>query len=220
MSMETASEFGATNVPHVRLQEPYFEAIAYASGLHAGQVRKGKQTAYICHPLGVSALVLEANGDQEQAIIGLLHDAAEDCGGEPILDEIARRFGSRVADGVRGCSDSLVEDPQMKERWNIRKTRHFEHLRSSASEDVIIVTAADKLHNARAIWTDLQLNGVDALRPFKFPSQVTWYYDQMLQVLQDRKAPTILTKQLDDVVTSMNGFLKGKVLPEPRDPNA
>lgn len=220
MTADTSSGHRIPAKPHVTLTAQYFEAVTYASSLHAHQVRKGKDTAYICHPLGVSALVLEANGDEDQAIIGLLHDAAEDCGGEKILVDIHKRFGVRVAEGVRGCSDSLVEDPLLKLPWEVRKNEHFEHLRSAASDDVIIVTAADKLHNARAIWTDLQIDGVDALVPFKFPSKVTWYYEQMLSILKERQAPTILTRQLDDVVKAIRVFVGGKPLPPPRDPNA
>jgi len=60
------------------------------------------------HPFGVAALIIKVGGDEDQAIAGLLHDVAEDCGGEPRLVEIAEKFGDRVAHIVRGCSDSLV----------------------------------------------------------------------------------------------------------------
>jgi (p)ppGpp synthase/HD superfamily hydrolase len=41
------------------------------------------------------------------AIAGLLNDAVEDQGGETRLSDIRNRFGDRVADIVRSCSDNL-----------------------------------------------------------------------------------------------------------------
>ena len=48
--------------------------------------------------MSVTALVLEAGGNEDQAIAALLHDAVEDQGGLPTLDVIRRLFGDRVAD--------------------------------------------------------------------------------------------------------------------------
>src|SRR6266850_7434816 len=84
-------------------------ALHFASGLHHAQRRKGTDTPYIAHLLGVAALVLEAGGDEDQAIAALLHDAMEDCGGAPVLEEIRHEFGERVARIVVGCTDSDEE---------------------------------------------------------------------------------------------------------------
>src|SRR3954469_13061462 len=87
----------------------YEDAVRYALVAHAGQVRKSTRIPYAAHLLAVSALVLEAGGTEVQAIAGLLHDAAEDCGGQARLDDIRLRFGTAVAAIVEACSDSLVE---------------------------------------------------------------------------------------------------------------
>ena len=53
-------------------------ALQVASGLHHSQCRKGTPIPYISHLMAVSAIVLEAGGDEDLAIAALLHDAAED----------------------------------------------------------------------------------------------------------------------------------------------
>ena len=169
--------------PHVYLTDRFFKAMAYATDAHKEQVRKSTDIAYISHPFGVASLVIEAGGDEDQAIAGLLHDVAEDCGGEPRLVEIAELFGERVAHIVRGCSDSLVVDEDKKAPWRQRKAVHIQHLRSS-NADVLLVTAADKTHNARAIATDIQSIGSMVWDRFNSDrEQILWYYNSVYTVL-------------------------------------
>ena len=63
------------------LTSRYDEAFRYARQVHQSQMRKGTSVPYIAHLMTVSALVVEHGGDEDQAIAGLLHDAAEDQGG-------------------------------------------------------------------------------------------------------------------------------------------
>lgn len=133
------------NTPHVILTTRFFEAVEYASKAHESQVRKSTNIAYIAHPLGVAALVIEALGDEDQVIAGLLHDVAEDCGGENQITTITNKFGPRVANIVRACSDSLTETEEEKAPWKERKIHHIAKL-ANASDGTLIVTAADKLH--------------------------------------------------------------------------
>lgn len=193
--------------PNVRLSARYFEAVAYASGLHAGQTRKGTTIPYVAHLLGVSSLVLEALGDEDQAIAALLHDAAEDCGGEPRLVEIEEMFGSRVASIVRGCSDSLVEDPTVKAPWRERKEEYIAHLQG-VSQDVILVSCADKLHNARSLWTDIQRDGVETMKRFNASGpQIAWYYSSLLDAFTSRDAPADLLIPLREVTENLSKVL-------------
>ena len=197
-----------TEAPSTVLTDRYTEAVGYATALHANQTRKGNTIAYACHLLGVSSLVIEAGGDEDQAIAGLLHDAAEDCGGEPRLVDIEARFGPRVERIVRGCSDSLTTDPAAKARWRDRKKAHLAHL-AEADADVVIVTAADKLHNARAIWTDIQRDGIDTLTRFNANGHdIVWYYESMLKALWDKDAPTVLTIPLAETVAAIAHAVK------------
>lgn len=198
MTKNKNSEF--EREPNIRLSPRYFEAVVYASGLHAGQTRKGTAIPYVSHLLGVSSLVIEALGDEDQAIAALLHDAAEDCGGEPRLEEIEELFGVRVASIVRGCSDSLVEDPKNKRDWKVRKEEYIRHL-VDADFDVIVVSCADKLHNSRALWTDIQRDGIGTVSRFNATGrQTAWYYSELLRVFTWREAPEDLLIPLRDVV--------------------
>jgi (p)ppGpp synthase/HD superfamily hydrolase len=205
MTQQKNSEF--EREPNVRLGPRYFEAVAYASGMHASQTRKGTAIPYVSHLLGVSSLVLEALGDEDQAIAALLHDAAEDCGGEPRLVEIEQMFGPRVASIVRGCSDSLVQDPKVKLPWRERKEEYIRHI-EDASMDVILVSCADKLHNARAIWTDVQRDGVETMKRFNAPGgEIAWYYASLLAAFELRGAPEDLLIPLRDVVLNLSKAL-------------
>jgi len=205
MTQQKNSEFETE--PNIRLSPRYSEAVAYASEWHAGQTRKGTSIPYMSHLLGVSSLVIEALGDEDQAIAALLHDAAEDCGGEPRLVEIDAMFGSRVALIVRGCSDSLVEDPKVKLPWRERKEEYIRHLQD-VSPDVILVSCADKLHNARAIWTDIQRDGVETMERFNAPgSEIAWYYCSLLSAFELRGAPVDLLIPLREVVLNLSKAL-------------
>jgi len=180
--------------PAIYLTERFQKAMAYATDQHKDQSRKSTTITYICHPFGVASLVLEAGGDEDQAIAALLHDVPEDCGGEPRLKEIAMKFGPRVEKIVRGCSDSLVEDPEEKAPWKERKEVHINHL-YDADLDILTVTAADKAHNARSIATDLQNQGPILWNRFNATREdIIWYYESVFTVLKERKVnPALLT---------------------------
>jgi (p)ppGpp synthase/HD superfamily hydrolase len=196
MSKETKS--------HMVLSDRFADALKYAIECHGDQPRKSTQIPYICHPLGVASLVIEAMGDEDQAIAGLLHDVAEDCGGEPRLIEIEEQFGERVAGIVRGCSDSLAESERSKNDWWKRKEEHLEHL-AEAHYDVLLVTAADKLHNARAIATDLQSSGEVVWKRFNADqASIILYYESMLSLLHD-KVPRTLINSLTSAIAIMKG---------------
>ena len=96
------------------------EALTYATRLHAGQTRKKTERPYIGHLLGVASLVLQYGATEDEAIGALLHDAVEDQGGRPRLEEIRAKYGERVAAIVEGCTDSF-EDVARKPPWHARK---------------------------------------------------------------------------------------------------
>jgi HD domain-containing protein len=144
---------------------PMFEtAFTYANRLHATQVRKqapgdpSPGIPYITHLMAVASLVAEFGGTEDQVIGGLLHDAAEDRGGQPRLDEIRHRFGEAVATIVGACSDSL--DATEKKAWCVRKCAYIAGI-ADKHEPALLVTAADKLHNMRAINADYAAIGPD-----------------------------------------------------------
>ena len=184
------------------------EALAWTIELHDTQPRKGSTTPYAAHLLSVAALVLEGGGDEDQAIAGLLHDAAEDQGGESTLTEIQHRFGARVAAIVRGCTDSMGEDSGRKPDWRPRKEAHLREL-ETADADLRLVYTADKIHNIRDTITCLNRDfaqggdGSAVWRLFKKPTEDTlWYYRSMAEVFR-RAGGSRLQDELERQLTAL-----------------
>ncbi|MGN6654130.1 MAG: HD domain-containing protein [Rhodanobacter sp.] len=143
------------------LSDRFSRAVDYARIAHAAQVRKGSNIPYLYHLLGVASLVIEFGGNEDQAIAGLLHDTIEDGGAEHET-AIRAQFGDAVADIVKDCTDGTAEgkanhtDPEAKRRdWIERKLAYLAHLKA-APDQTLLVSACDKLHNARAIVQDLE----------------------------------------------------------------
>jgi (p)ppGpp synthase/HD superfamily hydrolase len=175
------------------------EALILAVQWHADQVRKDTTIPYIAHLLGVASLVLEQGADEDEAIAALLHDAVEDQGGEVILEEIRRRFGDAVAEIVAGCTDAWTTP---KPPWRERKEAYIAHLRQ-ASASVRLVSAADKLHNARAILADYRASGEALWSRFNGGKEGTlWYYRALVETLRDVDPPP-LVEELDRVVSEI-----------------
>lgn len=191
-----------------RLSHRYTEALAYAAEVHAAQTRKGDAgIPYLSHLLAVSSLVIEAGGNEDEAIAALLHDAAEDQGGHARLADIEEHFGPTVARIVRECSDSLTENPETKAPWRERKEAHLDHLRSS-SPSTVTVTAADKLHNARSLISDLTLEGLLYLNHFNASGEdIFWYYREMYATLIAVAAPVRLTSALGECVVELEQLM-------------
>ena len=203
MNTQRKEEMKQEQEPTIQLTDKYATAVAYANKHHKKQTRKEKDVPYISHLLAVSALVLEAGGDEDQAIGALLHDVAEDCGGEARLTEVNELFGERVEAIVRGCSDSITSDPSKKADWDIRKRDYLKHL-ASASADVLIVSAADKLHNSRDTLADINREGITTLGRFNGKAEGTVaYYTALWVALSQAGAPVLLTTPLHDIAQQM-----------------
>jgi (p)ppGpp synthase/HD superfamily hydrolase len=183
---------------------PRFErALLFATRKHAGQHRKGTTVPYVAHLLSVAGLVLEAGGDEDLAIAALLHDVVEDCGGAPMLREIRRRFGQRVAHVVDGCTDTDL-DP--KPPWRQRKENYILHLRT-ADADTRLVSAADKLHNVRSIVATYREIGDRVWERFHGKRDGTlWYYRTLLDEFQ-RKKSSPLIRELERAVIELEAVV-------------
>jgi (p)ppGpp synthase/HD superfamily hydrolase len=183
----------------VALGPRFEEALTYAARLHREQVRKGSGVPYLSHLLGVAGIALEHGASEDEAIAALLHDAVEDQGGAPTLAEIRRRFGDTVADIVAGCSDT---DVVPKPPWRPRKEAYVAHL-ASASPSARLVSAADKLHNARSILTDYRRLGEGVWTRFAGGKEGTlWYYRAVVQAFRAYD-PTPLVDELERTVEEM-----------------
>ena len=160
--------------------EKFDRALLHAANLHRDQTRKGTGVPYVTHLLAVASIVGENNGTEDEVIAALLHDAPEDAGGEAQLAEIRTRFGDGVADIVAGCTDTY-EDP--KPPWHDRKEAYLGHL-AEAPSSVRLVSAADKLHNARSVLSDYRAVGENLWDRFNGGRDGTlWYYRAVADAL-------------------------------------
>jgi (p)ppGpp synthase/HD superfamily hydrolase len=170
--------------------------------LHGRQFRKRTQRPYIGHLLSVTSLVIEYGGDEEMAIAALLHDAVEDQGGMPRLREIRKKFGKRVAHIVDGCTDSY-SDP--KPPWLDRKRAYIERLRNESAE-VRLVSAADKLSNARETLYELRVHGDAVFDRFAGKKSGTlWYYRALVGEFR-KPDNTPLIDEFDRIVTELESI--------------
>lgn len=163
------------------LTSRFDDAFQYAHELHRDQRRKGTSIPYISHLMAVAGFVLEHGGSEDQGIAGLLHDAPEDQGGEATLREIRARFGDAVGDIVADCTDSWT-DP--KPPWRARKEAYIARLPHKAP-DSLLVSLADKTHNAEAILWDYRKYGENLWSRFNGGADGTrWYYNALAEVFQ------------------------------------
>ncbi len=181
------------------LSKKFTEALTFATELHATQKRKGSGVPYIAHLLGTASIALEYGANEAEAIAALLHDAIEDQGGAPTREEIRRRFGDAVTAIVDGCTDA---DTISKPPWRQRKEAYIASI-STTSASVRLVTAADKLYNARSVLKDYRVLGEELWQRFAGGKAGTlWYYRALVEALH-AAASTPLVEELDRVVTEI-----------------
>ena len=181
----------------------------YFCSPHRIQIRKDSGVPYIAHLLGVASITLEFGGDEDQAIAALLHDAAEDQGGEVRLHDIRVTFGENVERIVRDCSDSMgAEKPadagDRKLEWRLRKEAYLLTLPKRPVTS-LLVSLADKTHNSEAIVTDVHRSGPVVWGRFTGEQDGTiWYYQELLKFF-GAKMPEHVSR-LNRVVLKMLSF--------------
>lgn len=175
------------------LTSRFVQAVDYARHVHI-ETRKATQIPFMAHLLGVAALVMGETGHapvavtEDMVIAAILHDAVEDHGGTPRLRDIEHNFGANVARLVAGLTDSFAEDPNRKPPWEERKAAYVQRLESEPA-DVRLISAADKLYNARTILDDFRHIGPQVWERFKRGrDQQIWYFNQLVRVF--RAGPT------------------------------
>ncbi len=186
------------------MSDRFAEALLYAGRLHADQRRKTNQTPYIAHLLAVTALVMEAGGDEDTTIAALLHDAVEDQGGMETLEKIKQRFGNKVAHFVEECTDAFTHP---KPPWRERKHAHIERIKNCSSEALLVILA-DKVHNARTMLADYDNQGESIWDKFKGGREGTlWYYQSLLLIFKERTRGYLVNElvRLVDEVSRTDG---------------
>lgn len=178
------------------------DALAVAVRLHAGQVRKGTTVPYVSHLLGTCAIALEYGADEDEAIAALLHDTIEDCDPELARAEVDR-FGPLVHTLVEACTDT---DVIPKPPWRQRKEAYLARI-ATEGHGALLVSASDKLHNARAIAADLHGHGPAVWERFNPEGDPRWYYRSLVETYRaNLEHNPALIAELDRTVTEMERF--------------
>lgn len=186
------------------------EAFDFAAREHQDQLRKSTDIPYISHLMSVSALVMEHGGSEDQAIAGLLHDVVEDAQLSSripqIKAEIMQRFGAKVLELVEGCTDGEPDAEGKKGDWRPRKETYLARLENK-SEELLLVSCCDKLHNARSILTDLVTHGKSMFDRFTATQNETlWYYRSLSELFSRRLKGTraeVAARELSFTVTEI-----------------
>jgi (p)ppGpp synthase/HD superfamily hydrolase len=195
--------------PHqpLHLGERFTRAIDYARTLHIER-RKGTEIPFMAHLLGVASLVMGESGHvafpvtEDMVIAALLHDTVEDHGGAVRLNDVEFNFGANVARMVEGLSDTLVEDPRNKESWEERKQKYLDRLGGEPA-DVQLISAADKLYNARSVLDDYRKFGPEVWKRFHRGRDLQlWYFHELLKVFG--RSPNRMVEELERVVAELD----------------
>ena len=178
------------------LSQRFEDALVYSARLHAKQIRKGTTIPYVSHLLGVAGIVLEHGGNEVETIAALLHNTVEDQNGADTREEIRRRFGDAMVSIVDNCTDAEVIP---KPPWKERKEQYIARL-SHASPSILLVSAADKLHNARAILGDYRALGENLWDRFNGGKEGTlWYYKSLVDAFKQAAAGTALAPLIEEL---------------------
>lgn len=159
-------------------------AIGFALEAHKGQKRKGKDRAYILHPLEVLAIVGSMTEDEDVLAAAVLHDTVEDTGTTP--EDIEKEFGPRVRALMMAESEDKMPDSPAPDTWQARKEATLQHLKKDG-RDVKLICLGDKLANLREIARDYADLGDKLWQRFnqKCKKQHAWYYGSLCDILEE-----------------------------------
>ena len=123
------------------------QAIRAASILHKDMVSEGKaKFPYVSHLFSVACIIADYTDDEDTIIAGLLHDTVA-CTGYT-LKELAEDFGQKVSIlvneiGIPSSADTRAD-------WKEAHARAMTQVKH-ASDDALIVIAADHIHRMRSV---------------------------------------------------------------------
>lgn len=165
-------------------------AYMYAANKHTGQQRKHSSDAYIWHPLAVSEIVGQITKDYDMMCAALLHDVVEDT--ETTIEEIADKFGFRVASLVNELTD------EVNEKKRLGKKNYLAKKLNTMSSDALLIKLADRFHNV------FELRRRNTPRNF-----IKWYWKETIFILRALNRELLEEhKVLLDLIRAELGYLK------------
>jgi HD domain len=179
-------------------------AFNLAREAHGDQTRKGTSIPYIAHLMSTAAIVWEHGGSDELAAAALLHDYVEDQGGVAALERLRTEFVDHplIVEVVEGCSDAVPGPGEEKAPWVERKVAYLRHLGGQPAH-VLLVSAADKLHNARSTLADYRVSREELWARFNRGREYQlWYYEELVRVFS-AQLPGPLADELTRTVSEL-----------------
>jgi (p)ppGpp synthase/HD superfamily hydrolase len=174
---------------YMALTQRFHDALIFIAKKHGDQVTNNTVYPYISHLMGVTSLVMEYGGDEDEAIAALLHGFNETQDGPEALQEIEAQFGKNVAEIVRGCNDA---DNTADLAWRPRKEAYLKHLQT-ASPSIRLVAAADKLYNARNLVANYRAHGTAIYEKCCGGRDgLLWYYKSLVRAFRSGKKEQIV----------------------------
>lgn len=184
-------------------------ALATAARAHAGQSRKGTDIPYIAHPMAVALIVSEYTDDEDTVIAALFHDILEDV--PPLIysaNQMEKEFGQWVVTYVKGVSEDKMAD-EAEKPWKTRKLGYLSHLEAVESEQIVLISAADKLHNLLSTLEDYQIYGEQTWQRFNAPKEdQLWFYGAALTTMQNKLPTHRLIDRLAKEVTNLESVIQ------------
>jgi len=135
-------------------------ALAFSAKHHDRQVRKGTKLPYLTHPANVAIILTRYGRDSDTVVAGILHDVIEDCvrdgyTRDMLEQRIGDKFGTKVLETVLAVTYRRHDDDGVELSADERRSDYLERL-ADANDDARWVCAADKIHNASSIISDLR----------------------------------------------------------------
>ncbi|HJQ09844.1 MAG TPA: HD domain-containing protein [Gemmatimonadaceae bacterium] len=135
-------------------------ALAFAAKHHDRQVRKGTRLPYLTHPANVAIILTRYGRENDTVVSAILHDVIQDCvqdgySRSMLEQRIGDKFGSNVLDTVLAVTYRKVDDDGVELSGDDRRADYLERL-ADASTEARWVCAADKIHSAASLISDLR----------------------------------------------------------------
>ena len=171
------------------------DAMIFAACAHDGMLRKGTNVPYIVHPVEVAAIASTLTDDPEILAAAVLHDVIEDCGVSG--QELAQRFGARVAELVLSETQECCGDPRLT--WEARKRAAIAHI-AAGDHASKVIALSDKLSNMRAIRRDFERDRERMFARFHQHDKRrhAWYYRSCASLLKDELGDTDAWRELNE----------------------
>ena len=154
------------------------KAIDFSYNFYQSKYRKGLKIPYFTYLSSVSNLIIENNGNTDEAIAGLLHDLLEFDFNKKKTNVVKSRFGMKVLNIIKQCSNSTHISAD-GEDWISSKKKFLETM-SKKSQSTLLVSICDKLHSLNCIINDYNKIGKKLWTNYDHSKEDSlWYYKNL-----------------------------------------